>query len=217
MSRFEQEAGSTVAPRELLDEKTARLGTDERYKDLGYRMDHSWHMGEDETTISPAEVAELLRYQEARAAERRAYRDIAAAETNGEEILTEVDLLPTTLKELRYYYVDNLRPIALLPEAEFKRQYNPELANLYRNFLKNKVEALINGRPSADITYPDTVAAVVGNDPGFLQKAIFSETGQVIDMDQLLQTPFSHIASEFGIQLPDNYAAIFSPRQKQRQ
>jgi hypothetical protein len=116
--------------------------------------------------------------------------------------------IPTDYKELIRFEKRNFDSFSQLPTETFKKIYTQQLGETYRTFLEHKIQAEID-RQNPGVQFPDTVASIVGNDPAFLQRAIFSETGRVVDLNELVTVPFSQLAKEFGIRLPDNYFQHF--------
>jgi hypothetical protein len=116
--------------------------------------------------------------------------------------------IPTDKRGLFLFEKEHFDPLLQLPQDKIKDAFTPQIIDLYRRYLQNKVKVLIDNQPP-NVTYPDTVAGVLGNNPSFIQRLIYAQTDQIINDVVLLKEPFSKLAAIMNIELPNDYAKHF--------
>lgn len=120
--------------------------------------------------------------------------------------------LPQDSRSLNRYFIDNFRKFEGITLEQFKQQFTPETEQKFQAWAKQHIDTMIKEQP-AGVSYPDTVANVLGNSPAAFQSMVSLKEGRNVSYDELLKMPFSEAAKKYlDIDLPEDYFNHFSKR-----
>ena len=120
--------------------------------------------------------------------------------------------LPQDRRGLYKYFKDNFGKLEGVSFEDFRRGLTSDVENKFQAWAKQNLDMIIKDKPRG-ARYPDTVASVLGNDLGFLQRLIAVKEGRVVDYKELLPMSFSEAARKYlNLDLPKDYFDHFSPR-----